>query len=321
MLLDAPHEAEAEWLDAIRAAARTAGIDLASAESVERVLDEGLDAWTAAPPDERFDPSSLLHMLGCALGDLLVARMPGSRWAVSPQADGTHLVVTTAEGERVVHPFATVVAGWNSGTHGWFARFVEETATGTWSVLTADALAPDAAATSHRPSGRAGAPAHPDASSGTSGPSGTSAASGTPGAVGDELAGHAAPSTALREIAAAALEQAMREVVPAGGPLIPFVLADTPDGRTLTRFPEDLEHGQPGARAHVRALPGVVRAAVAWDGYLTVDDDRHDALFVEASERGDPASILVAHRYRDAGAEPAQAVGRPLVVERRAPLF
>ncbi|MCU1432120.1 MAG: hypothetical protein JWP95_1225, partial [Actinotalea sp.] len=74
------------------------------------------------------------------------------------------------------------------------------------------------------------------------------------------------------------------------------------------------------ARAHVRTTSSAVRAAVAWDGYLTFEGVRSDALFVEASERGS-ASIVIAHRYRDAGAGPAEPVGVPMLVDRGAPLF
>ena len=71
-----------------------------------------------------------------------------------------------------------------------------------------------------------------------------------------------------------------------GGPLIPFALTETSDGRDLTRFAtETLEEGQALARDHVRAA-GADRAAIAYDGYLTVEGDRNDAIFVEAQERG-----------------------------------
>ena len=86
-----------------------------------------------------------------------------------------------------------------------------------------------------------------------------------------------------------------------GGPLIPFALMETSDGRELTRFaPGTLEAGQALAREHVRAA-GVDRAAIAYDGYLTVQGDRADAVFVEAQERGQNDSIVFAQRYRPGG--------------------
>ena len=58
-----------------------------------------------------------------------------------------------------------------------------------------------------------------------------------------------------------------------GGPLIPFALTETSDGRDLSRFAtETLEEGQARARDHVRAA-GADRAAIAYDGYLTVEGD------------------------------------------------
>ena len=117
----------------------------------------------------------------------------------------------------------------------------------------------------------------------------------------------------LGDLALFALTHAVRSVVPEGGPLIPFAMVETTDGRALARFVGDLEEAQARARDHVRAS-SAVRAAVAWDGYLTVEGVRTDALFVEAGEPG-TAGIVLAHRYRDAGAGPAEAIGRPILVD------
>ena len=86
-----------------------------------------------------------------------------------------------------------------------------------------------------------------------------------------------------------------------GGPLIPFALTETSDGRELTRFaPGTLEAGHALAREHVRAA-GLDRAAIAYDGYLTVEGDRNDAIFVESQERGQSDSVVFAQRYRPGG--------------------
>ncbi|GEN79803.1 DUF3806 domain-containing protein [Actinotalea fermentans] len=103
------------------------------------------------------------------------------------------------------------------------------------------------------------------------------------------------PSAEVRALAAFALEHAVRSVVPEGGPLVPFCMVESPDGRSLQRFVGELGESVARARDHARSS-GAARAAVAWDGYLTVEGRRDDALFVEASDAGQ-GSIVLAQRY------------------------
>lgn len=124
-----------------------------------------------------------------------------------------------------------------------------------------------------------------------------------------------APAEAL---ASFALAHAVHSIVPEGGPLVPFCLVETADGRSLVRFVGDLEEGVAMAREHVRTS-GALRAAVAWDGYLRTGTSREDALFVEASEAGGP-SVVLAQRYRPEPGATA-AVGEPFEVTRGAPLL
>lgn len=128
----------------------------------------------------------------------------------------------------------------------------------------------------------------------------------------------AEPSEQVHQLAAFALEHAVRSIVPDGGPLIPFALVETADGRSLHRFVGELSEGVARAREHVRTSGGL-RVAVAWDGYLTVGGQRDDALFVEASEPGEP-SVLMARRYRETP-DGTEAIGEPLTVDRGSPLL
>ncbi|WP_034227630.1 DUF3806 domain-containing protein [Actinotalea ferrariae] len=132
------------------------------------------------------------------------------------------------------------------------------------------------------------------------------------------LALGAEPSAQVHELASFALAHAVRSVVPEGGPLVPFTLLETAEGRSLHRFAGELGEAVEHARRHARGS-GAVRVAVAWDGYLTGEGRREDALFVEASEPGQP-SVVVAHRYVET-ADGAQAVGEPLTVGHGAPLL
>jgi hypothetical protein len=42
-------------------------------------------------------------------------------------------------------------------------------------------------------------------------------------------------------------------------------------------------------------------AQIAYDGYVTVEDDRSDAIVVEGHERGHAASVTFFQRYRPGG--------------------
>ena len=107
-------------------------------------------------------------------------------------------------------------------------------------------------------------------------------------------------SDELMEVVFAALDHGI-DSVREGGPLIPFVLEEAEEGRSLARFAaERLEEGVEQARAHASASRSD-RLAVAWGGYLTVEGERSDAIFVEAQERGTPASLIFAQRYRPGG--------------------
>jgi hypothetical protein len=68
------------------------------------------------------------------------------------------------------------------------------------------------------------------------------------------------------------------------------------EGRKLARFAGDLEQGQQHAREHVRTATDAVRGAIAYDGYLTLEGDRTDAIFVEADERGRGHALVFAQR-------------------------
>jgi len=98
------------------------------------------------------------------------------------------------------------------------------------------------------------------------------------------------------------LSHAADSVVPEGGPLIPFAMTRMPDDRgDLRRFAGDLEIGQEMARTHVRNAVGIAQGAVAWDGYVTGNGQRMDAVLVEAFGTGEAESLIIAQRYRRVG--------------------
>jgi hypothetical protein len=62
---------------------------------------------------------------------------------------------------------------------------------------------------------------------------------------------------------------------------------------------------------------------VAWDGYLTVEGERTDAVFVEAYEAGAESSTLLAQSYKAVGRirKKIELVGNAAFVGRGDPLF
>lgn len=123
-------------------------------------------------------------------------------------------------------------------------------------------------------------------------------------------------SEQVRRLAEVALGQALDAVQ--AGPMAPFVVLDRPEGRVLGRFEGEAAGALARARAHVRASDAA-RAAIGWDGYLTVSGVRQEAVVVEVSERGLPG-VVVAHRYRET-VEGTVVVGRPVLVGPGAPIL
>jgi hypothetical protein len=126
----------------------------------------------------------------------------------------------------------------------------------------------------------------------------------------------AQPAEDLIDFALFALDHATDSVLPSGGPLVPFALIEKGGNRELFRFPGDLTEGIENARQSVRASERPYLAAVAWDGYLTVEGTRTDAVYVEAFKAGDTESLIFAQRYGR-----ADRIGNAAMVGRGQPLF
>ena len=108
-------------------------------------------------------------------------------------------------------------------------------------------------------------------------------------------------SQELIDLAFAALDHGI-DSVREGGPLIPFVMKESAEGRTLDRFASDLlEDAVAQAVAHLqasRSQPGT-RHVLAYDGYLTLPTgERFDAIYAEGVEAGTEVVMALAQRYR-----------------------
>jgi hypothetical protein len=107
------------------------------------------------------------------------------------------------------------------------------------------------------------------------------------------------PSEALMQLVYLALDHAI-DSVSEGGPLLPFLFIEHPDGRELQRFASATpEENQAAMREMVAQLDGGVTAyAMAYDGYMTFEGRRWDAVLSEAAERGAPSGVFFAQRYQ-----------------------
>ncbi len=129
------------------------------------------------------------------------------------------------------------------------------------------------------------------------------------------------PAESLAELAVYTLKHAFYSLGAGDGVLVPFVMADSDsEGRVLHRF-------DAGTRDHAKerahewldgADPAIARYAFAWDGRITIDEIRWDAVFVEAGDRVLPNGVVLCQRY-EAGCDTEDvnvAVGEPMLIDK-----
>ena len=97
-------------------------------------------------------------------------------------------------------------------------------------------------------------------------------------------------------------------------PFTPFLLTHSESGRQLVRFVADTYEGSvAAARSHAASLPLTAQMAVlAFDGFVTIEGVRSDAVVVQAQRRGSPQSSTYFQRYKREGSgivEVGNAVG------------
>lgn len=107
-----------------------------------------------------------------------------------------------------------------------------------------------------------------------------------------------------------------------GGPLVPIVALELPDGSQQMRrmAAEDLREAVEMGQAHLESQPDGARiAALVYDGYVTFEDGRHiDALLLDGREYAGDGRLRVAVPYRPAEHPEGLAVHRPKFLDYRA---
>jgi hypothetical protein len=108
----------------------------------------------------------------------------------------------------------------------------------------------------------------------------------------------------LSDLIGKAIDHGLSSVEDARGPLIPFtlVLQDHPDPKqrqlTLTRHAgEYLEDCLLAAQNSITPESGGLMYSLAWDGFVTIDGRKWDAILVEAGDSFNADGVIFAQRY------------------------
>jgi hypothetical protein len=97
-----------------------------------------------------------------------------------------------------------------------------------------------------------------------------------------------------------------------GGPLVPFVMTET----TLNRFVNDrLEVATEKAEEFLANQKNEKVIALAYDGFVTIEAKKYDAIIVKAFDKDDERGIVLAQRYRPKGfLRKLQTIGNPALM-------
>ena len=126
---------------------------------------------------------------------------------------------------------------------------------------------------------------------------------------------------ALIDVAFAALDHGV-DSIEHGGPLIPFVMTATCEGRALQRFvADDFRDAVEQARGSLRDTDADL-AAIAYAAILNIHGERAVAVIVEFYERGGTHSGLLGQRFVPGDeTNTLERVGNPAFLGEQDPLF
>ncbi|MDR9809820.1 hypothetical protein [Rhizobium hidalgonense] len=131
------------------------------------------------------------------------------------------------------------------------------------------------------------------------------------------------PSQAFADFFFLAIDHGFASVEDGGGPLTPFTMLVDPAGqKKLTRFAmAKLEDGVQAAKNSVAPAEAIAMYAIAWDGFVTLEGRKWDAICVEAGEAHAEFGALFCQRYTTAKKgllrrTRSVRVGNPALIER-----
>lgn len=107
------------------------------------------------------------------------------------------------------------------------------------------------------------------------------------------------PSQSLMEMVLFARKFSIESTTATGDTFIPLVIQARGENADVRQFlTETLEEGLSQARAWIEDAPVEVKAYVlAYEGTLTIEEEKWSAFIFEAAERGEPQAHLFAQRY------------------------
>lgn len=107
------------------------------------------------------------------------------------------------------------------------------------------------------------------------------------------------PSKAFSDFFFLAIDHGFDSIEGDGCPLVPFTMAvDSSGKRLLSRFATDrLEDGLEKAKSSIKDSDSLSMYAIAWDGFVTIEGRKWDAILVEAGEASEDSGVLFAQRY------------------------
>ena len=107
------------------------------------------------------------------------------------------------------------------------------------------------------------------------------------------------PSKEFSDFFFLAIDHGFDSIEGGGGPLVPFTMVVEPSGKKqLTRFVTNrLEDGVEKAKSSITPSQGLSMYAIAWDGFVTLEGRKWDAILVEAGESSDEFGVLFSQRY------------------------
>ncbi len=131
------------------------------------------------------------------------------------------------------------------------------------------------------------------------------------------------PSQSLGDLIFLAIDHGI-DSIREGGSLVPFTMIEVDGKRTLSRFvAEPYEKAVGEARAAIKKMPPKSNLYVlAYDGFITVEGKKYDAIIVHGAERGKGNAYLLAQRYLSArNGKPLEPIGNSAFIGRERALF
>ncbi|WKX76269.1 hypothetical protein [Zobellia laminariae] len=126
-----------------------------------------------------------------------------------------------------------------------------------------------------------------------------------------------APSEKLTTLVFKGLDHGVASIEDGNGPLIPFVMIKTGEQMNMSRFMEEtLEEGLAQAKKYIVELDEKPELAIiVYDGLITENGKKHDAILVNGYEKNDSKGYCFAQKYKPKKMlSPFKEIGNTVIV-------